>query len=92
MNNLDSIEKELSRYKESEILKHYTQTGEVFKSLVLEYLIFKLNGITYVISYNDKSKGYILTDEEGIEDYYIGFSKNELKRVIDRLSLTKFAS
>ncbi len=92
MNNLDSIEKEISRYKDSEILKHYTQTGEVFKSLVLEYLIFKLNGITYVISYNDRSDFYLMTDEKGEIDYYIGQSKNGLKRVIDRLSLTKFAS
>lgn len=87
---LNSVKKFIES-KKGVIKEHYVKEhGDLIRDLMLEYLIFELNGIEYVISASDIS--YIMTDVENIEDYYSGYSLNQLKKVIDRLSITKFAN
>ncbi len=87
---LDSVKKVIES-KKGVIKEHYVKEhGVLIRNLMLEYLIFELNGIEYVISASQNT--YVMSDNTGGDMQYIGYSLNQLKKVIDRLSITKFAN
>lgn len=69
---LNSVKKFIES-KKGVIKEHYVKEhGDLIRDLMLEYLIFELNGIEYIISATQNT--YVMSDNTGGDMLYMGYS------------------